>query len=658
MSVADRPPAGNGAGEVALRGRGYSAAMIRGPLEGPHDDDAGGPVARLAPGAPAVPAPPAAARPRARSRAGADANGAAGRAGLRGSGWGGAALAFALYAAVSAAAYGAQVLPHLGSEVVGSGQSEFFSGRDQGTFTWALAWVEHALVHLQNPILTNAVFAPRGYNLAWSASILLPGLVTSPLTAIAGAVPAFNVLALTAPPVAGLAAFLLCRELSGSFAAALAGGLLYGFSSYETAEMINHLNLALIAGAPLAGLLVARRARGRTTRRRYVAGLAAVLAAQLWTSTEVFASLLVFGAIGFAAGFALAGSAARRQAAARLAGESALALPLVLVLGAPLLYHVIRYPNPLSGHPQAGVGADLAGLVIPTQAIWLHGHGGTLPTGSELAGNITEQGLYLGPVLIGLLIAFGIEFHRKLLGRLLITMMLLALIASLGSHLLVVNHDTSVWLPWSLAGELPFIRYAIPARFALYLWLAVALATALWLAQRRARGVRWLTFALVVLSLVPSPSFRWASRVDRPPLLESPSLLARYVPAGATVLALPFGEIGSSMDWQAEAGFRFRLAGGYLGWALPAPYAGLSVIHELTGQPPGGRLEARLCRFTALTGTSIILVRTSQLGYFPEELASLHARVRRVGGFLVYDLRGPATAASCRRAIAAAGPTR
>ena len=572
-------------------------------------------------------------------------------------GWGGAGLAFALYAALSVAAYGTHVVGHLSSDVVGSAQSSFYAGRDQGTFVWALAWAEHALAHLQNPVLTHAVFAPRGYNLAWAPSILLPGLAISPLTALAGAVAAFNVLALLAPALSGLAAFLLCRELSGSFAAALAGGLLFGFSSYETAEMIGHVNLALVAVPPLAALLVVRRAKGRTSRRRFTIGLGVLFAAQLWTSTEVFASLVVFATIAFAAAVAVAGSGPARRATLRLAGESATALAVTLLLGAPLLYYAIRYPNPLSGHPQAGVGADLAGLVVPTRAIWLHGSGRTIPAGRELAGNITEQALYLGPVLLAVLVAFAFEFRRALAGRLLAAMIVLTTLATLGSHLFVGGKSTSVWLPWSLAGELPFIRYAIPARFALYLWLAAAAAVSLWLAARRARPLRWLLFAAVVVMLVPSPSFQWATSVDRPPLLSSPQL-ARYVPPGATVLALPFGEVGESMYWQVQAGFRFRLAGGYLGWALPAPYKGLSVIRELTGQRPGGELEARLCRFTALTGTSIVLVRSSELGYFPQELALLDARGRRAGGFVVYDLRGPATAASCRRAVAAAGPTR
>ena len=68
--------------------------------------------------------------------------------------------------------------------------------------------------------------------------------------------------------MAAWTAFLLCRQLSRRVAPALAGGLLFGFGTYESVETVNHLNLALVALVPLAVLLVLRRYAGRALAAR------------------------------------------------------------------------------------------------------------------------------------------------------------------------------------------------------------------------------------------------------------------------------------------------------------------------------------------------------------------------------------------------------
>ena len=89
-----------------------------------------------------------------------------------------------------------------------------------------------------------------------------PALLSAPLTALIGPVAVYDALALAAPALAAWCTYLLCRELRTGSAAALAGGLLFGFTTYEATETLNHLNLALVFTLPLAGLLVARHLRG------------------------------------------------------------------------------------------------------------------------------------------------------------------------------------------------------------------------------------------------------------------------------------------------------------------------------------------------------------------------------------------------------------
>jgi hypothetical protein len=553
----------------------------------------------------------------------------------------------AAYTGLSVAIFGRQALPDLHHVVEGFGQAPAFYGRDQSFYVWSLAWAARSLTHAQNPFLTHEVFAPFGYNLAWSSSTLGPGLLVAPVTLLLGAVASFDLLAFAAPAVAAWTAFLLCHQVTGRRAPAFAGGLLFGFGAYESVEMVNHLSLALTALLPLAVLLVLRRHARLTSRWRFIAALAAVLALQLWTATEVFASLILFGAGAFVLA-ALLGDQGDRQRLQVTVLDTLAALAAALVLAAPYLYYALGYPNPVSGISGADAGADLANLVIPTRVTWLHG------SPVQLRGNLTEQLAYLGLPLLLLLGAFAIEFRRDRLGRFLLVFTALAVVASLGAHAYVGGHNTGVPLPWDLAAQLPLLRFASPGRFAVYVWLAIALAVACWLARPSRPLLRWVTLALVGATLVPNfTGVRWGTRVDSPALMTNPAL-ERYVPVGVTVLALPFGIAGNSMFWQMEADFRFRLAGGYVSVSLPTAYRiRRRFILGLEDGTVAAHAGSALCDFVEVTRSRAILLRDGTPGSWPRLLDPLHIRPHHLGGFLIYDLAGGSRIASrCSRLLA------
>jgi hypothetical protein len=554
-------------------------------------------------------------------------------------------LALLGYVVLDVVLFGRSALADPTHVVVGSGQEPQFAGRDQGSYVWFLAWTEHALVHLQNPFHATGLYAPWGFNLAWAASIMGPGALLSPVTATAGPVAAYNLLALAAPAGAAWTAFLLCRHLTRRTGPSLVGGALFGFSSYVTGETINHVNLALIALLPLAALLVVRRVEGRDSRRRFVVALTLVLALQLWTATEIFASLVVLGAATLAVAWALADQRLRPWIR-RAAGEGAVAAAGALVLGAPYVYYALATDNPLAQASQIDYGADVTNFVVPSRATWLH-----FGPSAHLGQNLSEQLAYLGAPLILLLAAFLVSHRRQLTGRLVGATILVALLASLGGHLIVTGHTTGLLLPWHLAHRVPLLRHAMPGRFVVYVWLAAAVACALWLAQAPRARWRWALAALALAALVPNQTgLPWGTRLDSPPLFARGDL-ARYVPDGATVLALPFGIDGDSMTWHRQAGFRFRLAGGYPNWALPAPYMRFSIIPALGGAPAGPHPAARLRQFLRATGVSVILLRDGTPGDWHRLLAGLHVRPVRTGGFAIYRLRdvGKPTKAQARR---------
>jgi len=552
-----------------------------------------------------------------------------------------ALLALLGYAVLAILLYGRAALADPTHVVVGSGQTPQLAGRDQGSYVWFLAWAKHALIHLQNPFHTTALYAPWGYNLAWAASMLGPAALMLPVTTTAGPVAAYDVLACAAPATAAWTAFLLCRQLSGRTEPSLAGGALFGFSSYVTGETINHVNLALVALLPLAALLVVRRVEGLDSRRRFVIGLTLVLALQLWTATEVFASLVVLGAAGMAVAWALAGARLRPSVPAA-AGEATLAVAGAVILGAPYVYYAVARSDPFGRVTQVVNGADLANLVVPSPATWLH-----VGPRLGLSWNVSEQLAYLGVPLIVLLGAFLLTHRRERSGRMLAALLVVALLASLGGQLRIAGHATRVMLPWNLVHGLPLLRHAIPGRFVVYVWLIAAVACALWLAQAPRGRWRWALAVLALVALVPNQTGRrWGTRLDAPPLLAVGGGYGRYIPRGATVLALPFGIDGNSMIWQVQADFGFRLAGGYPSFTLPAEYARFPIIPALGGAPAQKDTTRQLREFLRATGVGVVLLRQGTPGDWNQLLAGLHVRPIARGGFEIYRLGAGTTVAA------------
>src|SRR5436190_1582258 len=118
--------------------------------------------------------------------------------------------ALLLYAAASIALFGAPILFQLPRWYVGW-------GADPASHVWFLAWWPHAIAKGMNPFVTHAIWAPTGYDLAGSTSVPGPSLLLAPVTALAGPVASYNLLALAAPAFSAWGAFFLCRRLTHRF---------------------------------------------------------------------------------------------------------------------------------------------------------------------------------------------------------------------------------------------------------------------------------------------------------------------------------------------------------------------------------------------------------------------------------------------------------
>ncbi len=533
-----------------------------------------------------------------------------------------AAWAFALYVALSVAFFGLPVAGDLGSTAIAADDI------DASAYMWFFSWWPHALLNGLDPIRTEVIFVPDGYNLAWTTAMPGPSLVLAPVTLALGPLATWNTIMLLAPALGAWTAFLLCRDLTGVVTPSLVGGYIFGFSPYVLGNLQGGPNLVLIALLPVFVLLVVRHARGGIGGRPFVVWMTLALSFQFLTSTEVLAMAGVFGAITLAAAFALL-----PEWRGRLLGTIkllAIASLAAIALVSPLLWFMLFEPHTVPEQALKGFPADLASWFVPSSFI-------------ELATGHTPDGVpsyatgfgYLGLPLALLLGLFALEARRRRAARVVVVALAATAVASLGRELVVAGTETGIPLPWALLSWLPGLEYAIPVRFTGFTFLVAAVAVALWLAWRGGRG-RWALALVAVAFLLPAVGNTiWETPIADPPLFANNDE-GSVVGERDVVLTVPGW--GANMRWQAEADFDFRMAAGYVG-AFPRSYQRYPAWQMiLSGRlRPGYGRELR--RFVRDKGVTVVLQDSRYDEPWSELFSTLGVPRRRVGGMLVYRLR-------------------
>ncbi len=540
------------------------------------------------------------------------------------------------YAAASVVLLGRHLLRAPADAVLGS------FGADQGFFAWSLVhWLE-VLAGNQTPFLTDRIDAPVGFNLAWATTIPGPALLVAPLTALAGPLVSYNALALAAPALAAWTAYLLCRHLTRDALASVLGGWAFGFSSYLLGQTLNHLNLALVAALPLVVLVVVRLVDGSLPRVRGVASLAALIALQFLIFTEVAATATLVGAITLAGAVAIGPADLRRRVLAVLPWLGA-AYGFALVAVSPLLVAALLHPNPIDNRIRPDLyPLDLQNLLYPTAITWLGG-GRFAERSAAFAGNLTEQLAYLGPVLMVVIVVAAIRWRAWRGTWIAVGGAVAALVLACGARLTSGGDPYAVWMPWSVLEHLPLIRLALPARIVVFVWLAVAVLVALFVARRddrdpRQRLARAGLAGVALLLLLPTPTASiWRTSLETPPGIASGTATAA-IPDDAVVLILPYSFAGNGMYWQARERMRYRQAGGYSAAAVPAAYAPFPIMGALYGGPfpPAARHE--LLRYLAFTGTTWVLIDEARAGRWPRLLTDVGGVRSDVGGVVRFRI--------------------
>jgi hypothetical protein len=543
-----------------------------------------------------------------------------------------AIVALLLYAAITIVYFGVHVLPHFASQCVCVAGST-----DPSAYMWNQAWWPHALLQGQNPFFTNALFAPDGLILGGQAAMSpLAAIAETPITLLFGTVVSYNVWMLASPLLAAFFAFLLCRYVSGSFAAGLFGGYVFGFSAYMLAQMRGHPNLVFIFMIPAMIHLVLRLIDGRIRERQFIILMALALAALGYTSTEPALTFVVLGCVTLAVAFILLpASRPRLTAAARpLLASGALAA----LLASPALYYALKgnAAVPTQGNGDL-YGGDLLGFLVPTSLVRLGRHYFAALSASFTIGNVGESGIYLGLPLALIVATYAITRWRLAATRFLSAMLAIVMVMILGSHLHIAGYST-IPLPWKVIG-VSLLGEAVPVRLGLYMFLIVAVMAALWLGQpstaTRAAG-KWAVAAVSIAFILPNLSTNyWHGSVDDPSFFATHQYRAALT-RDENVLVLPYGSLGSSMLWQAETGMWFRMPEGYLGRKYPDDFVTDPLWRALTGeaQPTAEGLRSFLVRRRV---RAVIVGVGTPVGWL-NALSAIGLKPRFLGGILLYQV--------------------
>ncbi|MBV8055813.1 MAG: hypothetical protein JO071_11290 [Deltaproteobacteria bacterium] len=544
------------------------------------------------------------------------------------------ACAFSIYLAISLLFFSPPLLGHFAHRYIGGRADPLIQ-------MWALAWWPHALASGVHPIITQAVWAPAGYNLAWTTSIPGPSLLLYPITRLFGPLVSYNLLCLLYPPLAAFSAFALCRYLTGQFWPAIVGGYVFGFSQYMLAHVFGHLFLLFIFPIPLAIYVVLLRLSRRITRIVFVALLVTLLLCEFFSSIELFATTAVFGAAALALSW-LIWRAASAADIRDVAIEIGCAYLVTVVLAAPYLYYVLGLGVPAPINPSAIYSNDLLAFAVPTPVLYA-GRAFSEVVSHFRSGGVETAG-YLGPGCWIILVLYIESRWPTKPGKFLIISLMFIGLMSLGPVVHIDGIDR-VPGPWLVLSKLPLIDQALPSRFGMYFFLVAAVITSLYLTQS---SISWwsklLLSSICLLSLAPNLAlFRsGVTHLRIPPFFRSGEY-KRYLARNDNVLVLPFVEQEDGLLWQVQTDFYFRLAAARL-TLPPAEASGWPVLSTLYTGDEILDFTEQFQAFLSAHGVKAVIVDPQAGGPWQRLLSEAGLVPLKTGGLLFYQVPPPLVA--------------
>ena len=445
---------------------------------------------------------------------------------------------------------------------------------DVDLFAWFMRYAATAVAHGHLPALvTTALNTPRGINVMWNTSFLLPGVLLTPVTLLLG--PQVSLTIALTLGFAGSAAslFWVLRRWGASIWPAALGGALYGFSPALVNSAIGHYHMQFAVLPPLIIDAALRIVTGRGRPVRTGVWLGLLVAAQVFIGEELLTLTAVAGVL-----LVVVVAAGRPRLVLKRALSSALgvatAAAVALVISGYALWEQFRGPLTEHGSPWipgnfTSSGAD---LVTPAGNLLVHTGASAAdvartPAGAAAVANgyspLQEYLGYLGWPLLVVLVAAGIWYWRD--PRVRATAVTWAVL-----ELFSLGGNSSHW-PWHWLQGLSLLGQVLPDRFAIVAdgAAAAALAFALDLALSAApeasgwqrRGWPFAVAVLALLPLIPLPMH--AARVPPVPAGWQAAFGRLGPDARVLVVPVPYSHSPDAMRWQADTGEPASLMGGW-----------------------------------------------------------------------------------------------
>lgn len=441
---------------------------------------------------------------------------------------------------------------------------------------WSLRYVAASIAHFHLPdLVTTQLNWPRGINLMWNTSLLLPALVLTPVTLVAGPTVSMAILLVLGFAGSATTMFWVARRWGASTGAATLAGAVYGFSPAMRVAADAHYHLQLAFLPPLIVHLVLRLATGQGRAPRTGLWLGLTVAAQFFIAEELLVDTILAGVIVLTV---LAASRPSRIAASLGdfgAGLGVAVCVAAILCGYPLSRQLFG-PLHESGSPWrvAKYGNRPADFVTAPPSMLLHGPG-FLAYLTRTGQRLVEDFCYLGWPMLVLLVLLTVLCWRDLRARIAGVTFVVLEVLSLGGRPLTLGawHVPADNLPWYWLRHLPGLSQVLPNRLSLLadgagaLLLAFA-ADRVWRAAAASRDWRGpallsgaaLALAAALVPVLPAPI--QATAVPAVPAGFQQVLAGLHLKPDAAVLVLPING-AYAMELQALTGDAFSVVGGY-----------------------------------------------------------------------------------------------
>jgi hypothetical protein len=524
---------------------------------------------------------------------------------------------------------------------------------DIAQFAFWMRYAATAIAHGHLPALvTTAMNAPYGINLMWNGAPLLPAVLLTPVTLLAGPQVSLDIMLTLGFAGSAASLFLVLRRWQASITAAALAGALYGFSPALLGPAIGHYHLQFAVLPPLIIDALLRVVTGRGNRVRSGVWLGLLTAAQLFIGEELLVDTALAGLLIVAVLAAGRPRAVLERAGAAAAGLAIAAGVTLLICGRALW---VQFHGPLTEHGSPWITSiyanSLADFVTPSGRLLFHTQASVQAVASQPLIQ-PEYVAYLGWPLIIVLLAAAIRYWRDPKIRIMAVTWAVLELLSLGNHPFVflgISYPVDL-LPWHWLRNLSLLGQVLPSRLPILADGAAAAALAFSVDRARSaipeardwqrRSIPFAVAVLAILPLLPLP----IQAVPLPPVPDGwQAAFARLqLPSDAPVLAVPISYQHSPdmMRWQADTGEPASMIGG---WFIGPDRTGQARAY---GDGPVARvvgsLDALLDAPSTARAPSAALMRADLASWRPAAVVAVTSPSSRLGHFLT-GLLGPPT---------------